>query len=332
MELKKKKGEKLEVYFNRLVSEGCTPKDTYQGVRIEDIETVLNKLNQFSPDKRDAIWCLLNNEFPSAFANADQYSLSDGASIAQIGCYVGILMRHAGKLDREGRDYWVRPLIDIAAIERVTYEKGAFVSGHLKAKSPNSAYRLTTYFVNLLKKVRTPDFDQELANYISAVDDRLQVFADLEAAEKANIGDSAHKRLIEDSINIYAKTFLPGYVSVFTDYSDGDRVSPEERALLDQCGIVFGTINDLWPDAILYNESEESLWFIEAVTSDGEADLHKIEGLKQICINSGKSYGGTTTTYETWKRLAARQQSENNLAPDSYIWIRECPNKQFKVC
>ena len=332
MDLAKKKGEKLEVYFSRLVSENYTLKDTYQGIKLSDIKEVLSKLNQFSADKQDAIWCLLNNEFPSPFAKAEEYTIADGASIAQIGCYVGILMRHAGKLDREGRDYWVRPLIDIAAIERVTYDKGTFVSGHLKAKSPNSAYRLTPPFVELLKKVGSDSFQNDLKNYIAAVDERLAVFAELEASAKNTLGDSAHKTLIEDSINIYAKTFLPGYVAVFTDYSDGDRVSTEERARLDECGIVFGTIKDLWPDAILYNSEQNSLWFIEAVTSDGEADLHKIEGLKAICDNSNKKYGGTTTTYETWKRLAARQKSENNLAPNSYIWIRECPNKQFKVC
>ena len=65
-------------------------------------------------------------------------------------------MRHGGKLDREGRDYWVKPLIDeIAAIERVNFSDGVFVSGHLKAKSPNSAYRLTDAFKRLLVSVET---------------------------------------------------------------------------------------------------------------------------------------------------------------------------------
>ena len=164
------------------------------------------------------------------------------------------------------------------------------------------------------------------------VDQRLAVFAELERASRENIGISGHKRLIQDSINVYAQTFLPGYIPLFTDFADGDRVTEEERAALDQYGIVFGTIDDMWPDAILYNPAEEKLWFIEAVTSDGEADLHKVEGLQTICNNSGKIYGGTTTTYETWKCLASRQQSENNLAPGTYIWIRECPNKHFKVC
>ena len=62
---------------------------------------------------------------------------------------------------------------------------------------------------------------------------------------------------------------------VFTDCEDGDRVTDEEHAALDSAGIVFGQLTDVWPDAILYNESENSLWFIEAVTSDGEVDNHK---------------------------------------------------------
>lgn len=327
------KGEKLEDYFSRLVTEGFAFEESYQGVTIEDIENVLKKLNQYSSDKRDAIWCLLNTTFPSPFSNATNYSIADGASIAQIGCYVGILMRHSGKLDREGRDYWVKPLIDeIAAIERVTFSDGIFVPGHLKAKSPYSAYRLTDAFKQLLFSLGNENFEEKLNEYIGNVDQRLKVFADLENAARETVGMSGHKRLIQDSITVYAQTFLPGYIPLFTDSADGDRVTAEERTALDQYGIVFGSIDDVWPDAILYHPDEQKLWFIEAVTSDGEADIHKVEGLKTICSNSGKIYGGTTTTYETWKCLASRQQSENNLAPDTYVWIRECPNKHFKVC
>lgn len=127
MEIQKHTGEKLEDYFSRLVAEGFEFDASYQNITLADIESVLRRLNQFSNDKRDVIWCLLNSDFPSPFANATGYSIADGASIAQIGCYVGILMRHGGKLDREGRDYWVKPLIDeIAAIERVTFSDGSF--------------------------------------------------------------------------------------------------------------------------------------------------------------------------------------------------------------
>lgn len=333
MELQRRKQEKLGDYFSRLDAEGFKLADSYQNITIEDIVKVLRRLRQFSPNKRDAIWCLLNSDFPSPFANAAGYSIADGASIAQIGCYIGFLIRHSGKLDREGRDYWIKPLIDeIAAIERVTYYNGSFVPGHLKAKSPHLAYRLTPDFKQLLMNARSEDFEETLASYTGSVDQRLATFLELERAAKDSIAMPGHKKLIQDSISVYANIFLPGYIPVFTDFADGDRVTKEERSLLDQYGIVFGSIDDVWPDAILYHPQHETLWFIEAVTSDGEADIHKVEGLKTICKRSGKNYGGTTTTYETWKYFAARQKKINNLAPETYVWIRECPNKFFKVC
>lgn len=332
MNINKQNGEKVEEYFERLVKEGYTLNDSYQDITLDDITTVLKKLNQYSDDKRDVVWCLLNNEFPSLFANADNFKISDGASIAHLGGYIGILKRHAKKLDREGRDYWVKPLTDIAAIEPVTLKNGTFVEGHIKAKSPNSAYRLSSYFSELLKSTNTEQFDCKLNEYISTVDERLLVFSQLESIAKEAQGESAHKKLIELSISIYAKHYLPGYIPVFTDYSDGDRVTEEERNLLEKYGIVFGSIDDVWPDAILINPSTKTLWFIEAVTSDGEADNHKVEGLKSICSNSNLTFGGVTTTYETYKRFASRQQSENNIARDTYIWILESPDRQFKVC
>lgn len=332
MELEKRTGEKVDEYFERLVAEGYTLKESYQGITLDDIEIVLTKLNQFSNDKRDVVWCLLNNELPSLFSNAQQYKISDGASIAHLGGYVGILKRHAKRLDREGRDYWVKPLTDIAAIEPITLQDGIFVEGHIKAKSPNSAYRLSSYFTNLLQTVNTNQFEDNITEYINTVDNRLLAYSQLETASRAAQGDSAHKRLIELSISVYAQMYLPGFIPVFTDFADGDRVTDEEREALDRYGIIFGTINDVWPDAILINPETNTLWFIEAVTTDGEADNHKVEGLKAICRNSNLTYGGVTTTYETYKRFAARQQAENNIARDTYVWILESPNKQFKIC
>lgn len=77
MEIQKRTGEKLEDYFSRLVAEGVECDSSYQNVTLEDIESVLRSLNQFSNDKRDVIWCLLNSDFPSPFANATGFSIAD---------------------------------------------------------------------------------------------------------------------------------------------------------------------------------------------------------------------------------------------------------------
>lgn len=333
MQITKLKKEKVDDYYERLYKSGYRTCQTYQGVTLKDITTLLKKIGKFTPDIRDCVWCLLNNEFPSLFSNNKDYSISDGASVAHIGGYVGILLRGKKRLDREGRDYWIKPLIEIGAIEEITLSNGRFVSGHIKAKSPNSSYRLTKSFIKLLQKVRKPNFESLLKEWISSesINNRLQIHLELSNANKDSQGTSSHKGLINDSIRIYSKYFLSGYTPVFVDAEDGNRITSEELALLNKYKINFGNLDDVWPDVILYNSELNSLWFIEAVTSDGEADEHKVQGLKKICKNSNKVFGGVTTTYLDWKSCATRQKKENNIALNTYLWIKETPDKQFKV-
>ncbi len=333
MDITKKKNEKVDVYYERLSRNEYQLKSTYQSIKSDNIEHLLTKIGRFTPDICDVVWCLLNNEFPSLFPKAENFTLADGASVAHIGGYVGILMRGGNRLDREGRDYWIKPLREIGAIEEVTYQNGEFLAGHIKAKSPNSSYRLSRSFITLLQQVGTPNFEKKLNEWISeeSINTRLSIHLEAAKENKMNQSDSSHKQLIYDSVNIYSKHFLTGYIPVFVDAEDGDRITEEEMLLLDKYQISFGRLDDVWPDVILYNEELDSLWFIEAVTSDGEVDGHKMQGLHRICKHSEKTFGGATTTYLDWKKFAQRQKKENNLALESYVWIKESPEKQLKV-
>lgn len=150
-----KNKEKVEDYFIRLKKEGYKPQSTYQGISLNDIESFLKMIDRYSDDMRDVIYCLLNDELPNLYSKISKhYSISAGASVAHIGSYVGILMRGKNKLDREGRDYWIKPLVEVGIIDLITVSGGEFKLGHLKAKSPNSAYRLNSEFVCLLKNFK----------------------------------------------------------------------------------------------------------------------------------------------------------------------------------
>jgi hypothetical protein len=333
MTLKKQSSESIDKFFQR-VKNDYTPKEQYQGITLEDVETLLRKIDRYSADIRDAVWTLLNDEFPSPFAKAEGYTLTNGASIAHIGGYIGILLRDGNRLDREGRDYWIKPLRDIGAIETITYDSKAksFLPGHLKSKSPNSAYRLDSTFIELLKKVNQADFADHLNKWIA--DDqlrhRLAVHAAAADAVKSSSASSSHQKLIQDSIKIYATHFLPDYEAVYIDDSDGDRITEEDKNKLQSLGITI-ELDDVWPDVILVNEKENALWFIEAVTSDGEVDLQKMQGLQKICNKCGKKLGGATTTYSNYKTFAVRQAKNKNLTTGSHVWIKEDPEKEFIV-
>lgn len=327
-----KERETIEKYFNRIKGEGYSPQLSYQGISLENISNFLNKIDRYSDDIRDSIFCLINDELPNPYSKIKTIkSISAGASTAQIGSYIGILLRgNTDKKDREGRDNWLKPLIEIDILEPVTLVDKTFVLGHITAKSPNSAYRLKNDFIELLKKSNNNNFDKLVKQWFSSTENRNRL-AITYAKNEGKPKENSHKALIDDSINIYAKHYLPGYTYIFKDADDGDRISAEEQQILNKFKITFGSLADVWPDVILYNEEKNSLWFIEAVTSDGEVDSHKLKGFKSICKNSNKIFGGCTTTYLDWKKYSNRQKTKNNLARGSFVWIKEFPEKQMLI-
>lgn len=310
------------------------PPERLQGLSKERVTEVLRALDRASKDRVDAVFALLDDLNLSWFVEAAEKGLKfcDGASTAHIACHVGILQRHGGKLDREGRDYWLKPLWEIGALEKLYFdsEKAEFLPGHPVPKSPNPAYRIAPAFLQILK---ASDADQKalLAAWSSedATRARLQVQAELAAATRAKIG-TPHQDLITAAGEVYVPNFLPGFEILYIDATDGQRVTAEQEQALGRAGIAIG-LGDSMPDILLWNQQTDSLWVIEAVTTDGEVDLHKVESLTTLATRSGKKNIGFTTAYATWRDAAARQGKNKNIAPGTYIWIREDGSKQFSV-
>lgn len=131
--------------------------DTYQGVSKERIAEVLREIDRYTVDQCDAVFALLDDVSPSFYSlQSKNFSSAikfcEGATVAHVGCHFGILQRGEGKSDREGRDYWLKPLWAIGAIEKVFFDKARrqFIPGHPVAKSPYTAYRLADSFKAIL--------------------------------------------------------------------------------------------------------------------------------------------------------------------------------------
>ncbi|TGA68791.1 hypothetical protein VFES401_18170 [Aliivibrio fischeri] len=307
--------------------------DSYQGISKQRVREVLAEIDQSHDNKIDVVYSLSCDEM-SWYKKAAKKGLHfcDGASVAHIGTHVGILQRGRNiKLDREGRDYWLKPLWEIGAIEKVYLNpNGEFNPGHPVAKSANSAYRLASDFIDILL---APE-DEWKALAVTWMDadvtrERLALQA-AQAQETAGSVETPHSRLIRLSHEIYAPRFLEGYDVVYMDDGDGDRINDEERATLTAAGLEL-TIKDSMPDVLLLNRDTNHLWVIEAVTSDGEVDIHKKHSLEAFAKRNGKSGVGFTTTYLTWKKAAARQSALKNLADDTYLWILEDPSRNIHI-
>jgi hypothetical protein len=316
----------------RAAGEQVVP-DSYRGVTKRRVRELLAVIDQSDDKKVDVVYSLLCDE-PSWYTKAAQEGLRfcDGASVAHIGAHVGILQRERNiKLDREGRDYWLKPFWGIGAIEKVHLASNTeFVVGHPVAKSSNSAYRLASDFLAILQ---SPE-DEWRALAETWMDEDVQrerlALQAAQAQEIADLVETPHSRLIRLSYEVYAPRFLPGYEVVYVDDGDGDRITDEERTALFAAGLEL-IIEDSMPDVLLLNRDTEHLWVIEAVTSDGEVDIHKKQSLEAFATRNGKSGVGFTTTYLTWKKAAERQSALKNLADGTYLWIHEDPSRNMHI-
>lgn len=306
--------------------------DALQGVTKDRIRSVLQFLDLgANGDLVDCVFALLDDETDSWFTKGpDGSKISDGASTAHLACHIGILQRDGGKLDREGRDYWIKPLREIGGFEAITLQDGEFIAGHPVAKSPNSAYRIEAGLLAILKAPE--DQWRGLLTAWAQADaarERRAFQAEMAERARANV-DTGHKDLIRASVEQYAPRFLPGFEVLYIDDADGDRITEAERARMAAAGVTL-TLEDAMPDALLWNRATDHLWVIEAVTSDGEVDMHKVQAVRRMAARCGKADVGFTTTYRTWKDAAARQGKQQNIAYDTFIWIQADPAKQFKV-
>jgi len=310
-----------------------TVPSVLSGVTKEKIEAILRKIDRANDDQRDVIFALLDDTLPSWFSGAAPTTMFfHGASTAHIACHVGILQRGQRKLDREGRDYWLKPMWEIGAIEKVYFEPstGAFIPGHPVSKSSNCAYCLSDSFRTILQAP-----DDVWPNLLNAwiQDDAMRRRLDLQAklAEDAiKLVDRKHSDLIKACCEYYVPRYLEGYEVLYIDEGDGERVTEEQKHRLAEAGIQI-ELGDSMPDVLLWNKTTDSLWVIEAVTSDGEADIHKVRSLTNLARRYGKKSIGFTTAYQTWKAAANRQSKMKNLADKSCLWIQDDPAKQLFV-
>ncbi len=305
---------------------------TLSGVTKDKVGQVLALIDRNTVDMVDTVYALLDDHNANFFPKASKTHLfKDGATVAHIGTHVGILQRNAAKLDREGRDYWLKPLWEIGAIEKVYFDSTTqqFVHGHPVPKSPNNAYRLAPSFVQIL--AMNDDWEAALKEWISEDRKRIRLSlqADMAQLTAGEIG-SKHQELIEQCVSIFSPLFLPGFRVLYVDDSDGDRIPDDDKAKLADAGIHLG-LSDAMPDVLLCKDDEKHLWVVEAVTSDGEVDHHKVDQLTNLATRSGYSAISFTTAYPSWKTAAARQVKHKNIAPGTYIWIAEDPSKHFEL-
>jgi hypothetical protein len=265
--------------------------------------------------------------------------LSAGAGTAKLFKWVAqrLGIRH---IDREQRDYVFPQLTDVGLIDKalilpVARARNAGKDVELgvhEPKSPNNAYVATAELARLLR-VSDDHWPAAKGAFLSGDATRRRKVTERRAAvavRRASTAPNKHATLIAAAVDALMKTVACDYELVFIDDSDGERIRDAYRQRLEELDLM-PDLASKWPDAILVNETERLVWFVDAVTTDGEIDDPRARALTSWVADKGFAIGGLTTAYETWTRAAARQGSHRSLAIRSTLWIAEDGGKLLEV-
>lgn len=315
-----------------------TTSSPAETARLKRITELLNCLASYS-DLRAA--CLLGladdkTPHPAAALAQDGLKLNAGATTRQLFEYAAPRLGKQ-RLDRELRDeVWPR-LRELGIVQRayvLTKEEAKKEGRHIeygvhrRAKSPNNSYALTGEARKLLVETADAGWGKALADFVSGDDDRRLRVLQAEATVASTTSD--HSTLIRAAADALRATMLSDYELVFVDDADEDRVQGQWKNGLESRGLL-PDLDSLWPDAILVRDSDKSIWFIDAVTSDGEIDTTRHDELDDWAQQRGYTPSGYTTAYATWQRAGQRQSRMKNLAVGTTIWIAEDGGKVFQV-
>jgi hypothetical protein len=311
-----------------------------EAARLARIVELLERLDSYNDLRAACLLGLTDDRTPHPvpiLANAG-LTLSAGATTRQLFEFAAPRLGKT-RIDRELRDeVWPR-LRELGIVQRsyVLTATEARAEGrlieygvHRRAKSPNNGYALTDEARQLLLKTSDRDWTRKLNAFVVGDSDRRLRVLQQEAAMAAAVAPGDHSKLMRAAADALRATRLPDYELVFIDDADEQRIKTEWETKLEPRGLV-PDLDSLWPDAILVRDSDRSLWFIDAVTTDGEIDETRRAELEAWASARRYRVAGYTTAYETWKRTAARQARMKNLAVGTNVWIAEDGGKLFVV-
>jgi hypothetical protein len=308
--------------------------------RLARIAELLDRLDSYSDLRAACLLGLTDDVTPHPLTSlaAAGLRLSAGATTRQLFEFAAPRLGKT-RIDRELRDeVWPR-LRELGIVQRsyVLTAKEAKSEGklieygvHRRAKSPNNGYALTSEARRLLVETTDSEWPDALEEFIRSDEDRRLRVLQHEAASAAATAPGDHSKLMRVAVAALRATRLPDYELVFIDDADEERIKDEWREELEPRGLL-PDLDSLWPDAILVRDDDRSIWFIDAVTTDGEIDETRRAELDAWAAARGYTAAGYTTAYETWKRAAARQGRMKNVAVGTSVWIAEDGGKLFAV-
>lgn len=200
--------------------------------------------------------------------------------------------------------------------------------------SPKYCYRLTEEMLELIKNFGTDDWAENLNRFIANHDSLIDLYASKRKMRKMPVringaeftfSSGKHNQLQKAIIEEFAPRFAPDYECLYVgDTTAKDLVKNEEK--LHELGFEI-TLHDKMPDVVLYSESKNWLYFIEAVTSVGPMEPKRIKEINEMTegVTAGKIFITAFLDFKTFKKFS------DSLAWETEVWIADMPDHMIHL-
>ena len=200
--------------------------------------------------------------------------------------------------------------------------------------SPKYCYRLTEEMLELIKSFGTDGWAENLNRFIANHDSLIDLYASKRKMRKMPVringaeftfSSGKHNQLQKAIIEEFAPRFAPDYECLYVgDTTAKDLVKNEEK--LHELGFEI-TLHDKMPDVVLYSESKNWLYFIEAVTSVGPMEPKRIKEINEMTegVTAGKIFITAFLDFKTFKKFS------DSLAWETEVWIADMPDHMIHL-
>lgn len=200
--------------------------------------------------------------------------------------------------------------------------------------SPKYCYRLTEEMLELIKSFGTDGWAENLNRFIANHDSLIDLYASKRKMRKMPVringaeftfSSGKHNQLQKAIIEEFAPRFAPDSECLYVgDTTAKDLVKNEEK--LHELGFEI-TLHDKMPDVVLYSESKDWLYFIEAVTSVGPMEPKRIKEINEMTegVTAGKIFITAFLDFKTFKKFS------DSLAWETEVWIADMPDHMIHL-
>ena len=200
--------------------------------------------------------------------------------------------------------------------------------------SPKYCYRLTEEMLELIKSFGTDDWAENLNRFIANHDSLIDLYASKRKMRKMPVringaeftfSSGKHNQLQKAIIEEFAPRFAPDSECLYVgDTTAKDLVKNEKK--LHELGFEI-TLHDKMPDVVLYSESKNWLYFIEAVTSVGPMEPKRIKEINEMTegVTAGKIFITAFLDFKTFKKFS------DSLAWETEVWIADMPDHMIHL-